>query len=97
MFCQKCGNQIADGQRFCPKCGNCVSSNPPTMGEGTTQTGGTPWSVPLMFVFCVLSLIPLFGLIMWACNHKNPAKKNQATTLLWISAVAFALSFLSSL
>lgn len=98
MFCQKCGNQIENGQRFCPKCGNCVT-DAPTGGTGaTSRSTGEPWGALLMFIFCVLSLaIPIFGIIMWACNHKVPSKKNQASTLLWISIAAIALVFISSL
>ena len=32
MFCEACGTQIADGQRFCPKCVNNQIKDKPSIG-----------------------------------------------------------------
>ena len=37
MFCQECGQKLADGTKFCPYCGAKIQAAPPPVEETTGQ------------------------------------------------------------
>ena len=37
MFCQECGQKLADGTKFCPYCGAKIQAAPPLVEETTEQ------------------------------------------------------------
>lgn len=74
MFCQKCGNNVADGSTFCPVCGNAMPSPQPAQqvqpAQPTTYyqqaqptTTSSPGKILAMgIVSLALSTAPLAGI-----------------------------------
>lgn len=46
MFCEKCGTQLQDSERFCPKCGTPAPVNAVPASEGTQGAAAQPESTP---------------------------------------------------
>lgn len=59
MFCQKCGNELADGQNFCPRCGE-RAGNPaamPPSGLGPGDGVDRSWGEAKVGAWAVLGLV----------------------------------------
>jgi len=62
MFCNKCGNQMADGQKFCNKCGTPTGN----IGMGgynyvPTPTGSTSATKPYNMLTLISAILTIVG------------------------------------
>lgn len=65
-YCTYCGNEVLNEAVICPSCGCQIMDI--VIPEDKVSIG-----------FCILSyLIPLFGIIYWACNYKKAPNKARA-------------------
>lgn len=92
MFCEKCGNQVAEDATFCPKCGLALAWN----GKGPRQPSASPPISPQTGMaskkklFLALSLAGagiclicgiLLGTLLWLMAGRKPSHKDAAANL----------------
>lgn len=83
MFCNNCGVQINEGEKFCKKCGAPVSTQGPTMVKKTKESkSGKKWPVIILAVLAVVILITgvLFGAFYLNKPDENISVNNKYKT-----------------
>lgn len=103
MYCNNCGNQVAEGTQFCPKCGQRINGQTPIAyvnDEAKSVEGKRTASIVLgclsLFGVFVLFLAPIsfvlsiIGLIIGI--KANKVVKNTAGIIL--NAIGLFLSFI---
>lgn len=76
-YCSKCGNQILEEAIICPSCGCMVEDK--AINDDYVSIG-----------LCMLSfLVPIFGIIYWACTRKKtPHKARACCAAMFIRIIA---------
>lgn len=77
-YCEKCGSEIPDGQKFCPNCGTpLVNANPyeevlervPTTENLSTKISSKNWTVCLILLAVPLVWFLLFSIVGYFTNN----------------------------
>ena len=76
MFCNKCGNEIKEGELFCPKCGNKIEEEG-TQNKNTEQEHRKKTNKKLtiilivIIVLCVIACVALGVFLLSNKDNKN--------------------------
>lgn len=103
MYCNKCGKEVDNNEKFCPYCGNKLTDDAVVSGETTTATSNA--SLVFAIIGLVLGIssialcfVPIFGImlglagIVLAILGLKSRKHGMAVTGLALSIVGAILS-----
>ncbi len=70
MYCDGCGTQLQDGNRFCPKCGKPLLAGPPASPAATSRTAGHVTLLGILWLaMSALRMVP--GIAIMAMSHSR--------------------------
>ncbi len=98
MFCEKCGTQLQDNEKFCPSCGYPVqgAANPAAGGAGTPDVNAVGRTVSVsQESLAGKNVVPAAGVMPQPGNvpqngGKKPSKKKKGLIIGGVCAVAAA-------